>query len=238
MDIRSLDRTVQELFTAGLASSTQKVYRTGTNRYNSFCVLYNIQKPFPLYEDVLTHFVAYLYKEGLKPGTMKSYLAATLYTQIALGLGNPHMEDMARLEYVIRGVKRLTNGPTRPRLPITLPLLAQLRCVWSTNQSTKDVSMLWAASTMCFFGFLRAGEVVTPSNSSFDPSVHLAVTDVSVDSHSTPAYLAVNIKASKTNPFRRGVTIYLGRTHSQICLVVATLRYLVEGSPGRAIFHI
>ena len=79
-----------------------------------------------------------------------------------------------------------------------------------------------------FFGFLRAGEVVVPSDSAFDPSIHLTVKDISVDSHSSPSYIAVNIKASKTDPFRRGVTIYLGRTHNQICPVAATLRYMVE----------
>ena len=191
-------------------------------------MLYNIAKPFPLTEDVLTHFVAFLYKEGLKAGTVKSYLAATRYAQVALGLGNPHMEDMARLEYVVRGVKRLASAPTRTRLPITLTLLAQLRCSWLTSRSGRDASMLWAAATMCFFGFLRAGEVVVPSDSAFDPSIHLTVKDISVDSHSSPSYIAVNIKASKTDPFRRGVTIYLGRTHNQICPVAATLRYMVE----------
>ena len=96
-----MDQTDQELFTAGLAPATLKVYKTGTIRYNSFCVLYNVDKPFPLTEDILTHFVAFIYKEGLKAGTMKSYLAATRHTQITLGLGNPHMENMGRLEYVI-----------------------------------------------------------------------------------------------------------------------------------------
>lgn len=223
-----MDQPVQELLTAGLAPATHKVYKTGTNRYNSFCVLYKINKPFPLSEYVLTHFVAFLYKEGLKVGTVKSYLAAIRYSQIALGLGNPHMEDMSKLEYVIRGVKRLTGGPTRTRLPITLPLLAQLQGSWRVNQPERDASMLWAAAAMCFFGFLRVGEVVAPSDSTFDPSVHLSATDISVDSHSSPTYVAVNIKASKTDPFRRGVTIYLGRTHSQICPVAATLKYVVK----------
>ena len=111
------------LFKADLALATLKVYRTGTNRYITFCVLYNISN---LTEDVLSHFVAFLYKEGLKAGTVKSYLAATQYTQISLGLGNPHIEDTSRLEYMIRGVKKLTGGLTRTKLPITLPLLAQL----------------------------------------------------------------------------------------------------------------
>ena len=179
-------------------------------------------------ENILTHFVAFLYREGLKVGTVKSYLAATHYTQITLGLGNPHMENMSKLEYMIQGVKRLTSGPTRARLPITLPLLAKLRGVWYAGQSKRDAMMLWAAATMCFFGFLRVGEVMVPSNLAFDPSMHLLVADISVDSHSGPTYIAVNIKTSKTDLFRRGVTIYLGRTHGQICLVAANLAYVVE----------
>ena len=126
------------------------------------------------------------------------------------------------------GVKKLTGGPTRTRLPITLPLLAQLQEAWQASVSTKDTSMLWAAATMCFFGFLRVGEVVTPSDLEFNLDVHLSAADVSVDSHSSPLYVAVTIKASKTDPFRRGVTIYLGRTRGTICLVVATLKYMVE----------
>ena len=76
-------------------------------------------------------------------------------------------------------------------------------------------------------GFLRTGEVVAPPGASFDPSVHLTVGDVSVDSWSAPSYVAVNIKASKTDPFRQGVTIYLGRTHNRIYPLAATLNYLV-----------
>ena len=197
-------------------------------------MLYDIHKPFPVCEDVLTHFVAYLYKEGLKAGTIKSYLAAIRYTQIALGLGNPHIDSMARLEYVVRGIKRLTNGPTRTRLPITVPLLDQMRRSWSTDRPSRDALMLWAAASMCFFGFLRMGEVIVPSGVAFDPSVHLSVEDVSVESHASPTYVAVNIKASKTDPFRQGVTIYLGRTYCQICPVSAILKYLVErgSTPG------
>ena len=60
---------------------------------------------------------------------------------------------------------------------------------------------------------------MVPSDSAFDPTVHLSVADISVDSHSRSKYIAVNIKASKTDPFKRGVTIYLGRTHGQICPV-------------------
>ena len=63
-------------------------------------MLYNVDNPFLLTKDVLTYFVAFLYKERLKVETMKSYLTATCYAQITLGVGNPHTEDTAILEYV------------------------------------------------------------------------------------------------------------------------------------------
>ena len=200
LDIRLLDATVQELFSAGLAPATLKVYRTGANRYTSFCVLYNVTQPFPVSEDVLTCFVVHLYKEGFKAGTIKSYLASICHAQVALGLGNPHIEEM-RLEYVTHGVKRLASGLTRSRLPITLSLLAQLHHSWCVERSDREATMLWAAAIMCFFGFLRAGEIVAPPSSGFDPSIHLSVGDVSVDSHSAPSYLAVSIKVFKTDSF-------------------------------------
>ena len=87
----------------------------------------------------------------------------------------------------------------------------------------KDAAMLWAAATMCFFGFLRSGEVVAPSEGSFDPAVHLAYADVRTDSNSPPQMLEVRIKASKTDPFRKGVAIYIGRTDDGLCPVAATL---------------
>ena len=46
--------------------------------------------------------------------------------------------------------------------------------------------------------------------------------------------IQVRIKASKTDPFRQGVSIYMGATGKQLCPVVAVLSYMVErgNSPG------
>ena len=197
--------------------------------------MYQISQPFPITEHVLSGFVAHLHREGLAPVTVKGYLAAVRYSQIGLGLGDPHIGDMPQLEYVVKGLKRM-YGPasSRTRLPITPELLWQLRNVWAKWPERRDASMLWAAACMCFFGFLRVGEVVIPSDSSFDPSVHLAQGDVRVDSVTRPQYLEVTIKASKTDPFRRGVSIYLGATSATLCPVAAILDYMVRRgqSPG------
>lgn len=86
--------------------------------------------------------------------------------------------------------------------------------------------ILWAACCTCYFGFLRSGEICVPSASQYDPTAYLSISDVAVDSHDNPSIVALKIKASKTNPFRQGVTIFLGATGSSICPMKAILAYI------------
>ena len=96
--------------------------------------------------------------------------------------------------------------------------------------------MLWAAACLCFFGFLRSGEVVCPSDAEFDSSVHLAFGDVVLDDPLNPSLLEVRLKSSKTDPFRQGVSVIVGRTYSPqgLCPVVANVAYMVArgSAPG------
>ena len=88
--------------------------------------------------------------------------------------------------------------------------------------------MLWAAVCTCFFGFLRSGEVVVPTDGGYDPSIHLLFGDIRLDNARDPQFLEVMIKASKTDPFRQGVKVYLGRTDADICPVAAVLGYMAQ----------
>ncbi len=216
------------MFSAGLATSTQRAYRTGSNRYLKFCR----SAPFPASEHSLCLFVAHLFVAQL---TVKSYLAAVRHTQIALGLGNPRVEAMPRLEYVIRGAKKSSTKKATSRLPITPTILRQLKAVWEKMTSQPDAVMLWAAACVCFFGFLRAGEIVAPSDTEYDESVHLSFGDIRVDDASNPQYLEIYLKASKTDPFRQGVSVVIGKTDNDICPVSAGLAYMVSrgSSPGQ-----
>ena len=44
-----------------------------------------------------------------------------------------------------------------------------------------DIVMLWAAMTLYFYGFLRAGEVVVPADTELDPAQYLTYADIAVD---------------------------------------------------------
>jgi hypothetical protein len=89
--------------------------------------------------------------------------------------------------------------------------------------------MFWAACSLAFFGFLRVCEFTC--SWSFDPLVHLSISDVSFD---TTGSLHLFIKTSKTDPFRRGVSLSIGASRKPICAVSAVRRYLqVRGNaPG------
>ena len=88
------------------------------------------------------------------------------------------------------------------------------------------------------FGYLRSGEFIAPVEGEFDTGQHLTFADVSVDNATNPRVLSVRIKQSKTDPFRQGITIVLGRTDSQLCPVAALLACLVLRGPGEGpLFH-
>ena len=97
-----------------------------------------------------------------------------------------------------------------------------------------DTKMLWSACCICFFGFLRAGEMTVPGDEEYDPQVHLSVGDIAVDDGRSPSLLRISIKQSKTDPFRKGVDLFIGRTGTDLCPLAALLDYLrTRGSaPG------
>ena len=87
---------------------------------------------------------------------------------------------------------------------------------------------------MCFYSFLRSGEATVPSMREYDKEGHLSEGDVALDSRSNPSVVRVHIKALKTDPFRQGVFIYLGKTGNDLCPVAAITAYLAIRSrtPG------
>ena len=192
--------------------------------------------PSPIQENILCSYVAFLAEQKLKHRTIKAYLSGIRYLQIQKSLGNPFTSGaMPRLEYVLTGIKRVeaqANTPTRVRLPITLDIMQNLRRAWTGSSEHPEGPMLWAAACVGFFGFLRAGEFTVPSTETYDPEVRLNLVDLALDSHVEPTVARIRIKQSKTDPFRQGVDIFLGRTEAAICPVTTIIHYIGIRKPG------
>lgn len=99
--------------------------------------------PFlPTRESILIHFVTHL-ANSLSYGTIKVYLTA---------VKNLHIEFDCPLDLFFGISKRL-------RLPIAVSIFHQIYLVLQPfRPMDTDSSMLWAAFTVAFFGFLRCSE--------------------------------------------------------------------------------
>ena len=97
--------------------------------------------------------------------------------------------------------------------------------------------MFWAACNLAYFGFLRSAEFTVPNLASFSNALHLNVQDIAVDSDTNPSCLQVRIKASKTDLFRKGCFIHIGRSNYPLCALQLVMAYLsVRGNSGAPLF--
>ena len=166
---------------------------------------------------------------------LKGYLPAVWRLHIIQGFGDPFVASLPLLDCAVKGFKlRQARSPSsrpQPRLPVTPRLL---RDFCEGDKCNPDNVMLWAACCTCFWEFLRSGEITVPSLRAYDSDGHLSVGDVGLDSLSSPSVCQVHNKASKTDPFRKGVMVYLGASGDRLCQVAALAAYLVVcgQSPG------
>ena len=173
--------------------------------------------------------MAYLANEGLAPQTGKSYLSAVRSMQIALGLPDPRDQSslpvLKRVQVGIRRVRLVKGTPSRIRLPITAPVLDQMRRALDRSVHPNKV-VLWAISCAAFFGFFRLGELLPETANSFRPATDLAWGDIAVDNPSNPQMVQIHLKKSKCDQFGKGSDIILGRTSSPLCPVAALLSFI------------
>ena len=210
----------------GLAPSTRKTYSSAQRLFINFCEMtgrvHPNVSPFPTEEWTLCLFATQL-SASLQPPTIKVYLSAVRSLRIERGYADP-LKDCLRLQHVVKGIKRCKGSSLDRRLPITPHILRNLFS--GLNLSNFDDLMFWGACCLAFFGFLRSAEFTLQPGTVFSSSHHLSVADVTVDRRNNPSSIQVCIKASKTDPFRNGCLITLGRGLPPVCPVEAMLNYL------------
>ena len=161
--------------------------------------------PLPLTERVLCLFVAFLSHQGLAHQSILTYLSGVRNLAIVGGYACIDWDQMPRLQLVLHGVARsLSHRNVRPpRLPITVAVMHQLRRVWSGSDF--ESQLMWAATCVGYFGFMRAGEFTAVDSA---PPIIL-MSEVAFNSRSTPTAIHLQLR-SKTDPLGRVVDKFLG----------------------------
>ena len=221
-----------------LCQRTTASYNTGVNAFSIFCVLHDvdfIKADWVGSEDTMVYFVCYLADtKMLAHSTIKSYLAGVRNYCIKNSLEYPFVryngQPMLQLKLVLRGIKKSRTPKALLRLPVTADIMLRFFELLNSNVFIGEYERLLmkAALSIAYFGFLRCGEFTTHTNK-FDPEVNLCLGDVVID-NSNPQEAYITLKASKTDPFRCGVTVSYFKVNSPIDPVQNIHKFMRERS--------
>lgn len=167
-------------------------------------------------------FVTHL-AQSVCPATIKVYLSAIRALHMEQGFPDP-LVGCLRLQRVVRGIKGSVGEAGSTRLPVTDQTL--LLIIKALDFSKHDHIMFWAACNLAYFGFLRSPEFTVPNLGSFSQDIHLSVADLAVDSYDAPTFLRIRLMASKTDPFRKGSLIHVGKGNPPLCAIHSVMAYL------------
>lgn len=193
----------------------------GIHKHSNDCVP-------PISEQMLMYFVAHCDENlHLSYSTIKLYLSGIRFFYLKMKGFNP-LENMSGqpspcLQTILNGVKKkqASTHVKRTRLPITSSILCKIcHLLHSGLFDMFTSSLLEAACTAAFFGFLRCGEFTVLSEINVNDC--LLTQDVMCFENS----VVLNLKQSKTDPFRKGVQIQLFKTNTNVCPVSAIHKYL------------
>jgi hypothetical protein len=151
-------------------------------------------------------------------------------------MGHPDMLDDKPLVWRCwKGIKRKIGQPNRlDRQPITTQILQKMKAV--LNPPSHYLScMLWAAATTATYGLLRLGEFCTDSKSNkyqlltmdniaLFNAIGQQVPCADVQGPTEIVRFTITLATSKTDPFRKGVTIHIANPVA----VSAVLQYLQQ----------
>ena len=137
-----------------------------------------------------------------------------------------------QLDRVIRGIKRLLpDTARRERTPITWEILVML--LNNLDLTTPKGRLLRAAFSLAFTAFLRSGELTYEAkdmrNPDF-PSWHITRASIQFDPEGR--FMLLLLPGSKTDPFRLGVTITIGRSRLDPLCVVQLISIYLRNSPA------
>ena len=186
-------------------------------------------------------FIAWLIKRGLEGTTINSYVSGLRTIHLTKGIDNPALRP-AIVSAIIDGRSHIDTIRNRlvkkpKRLPVTLAVLKLLRATlnkWSESDSMK--LLVWTVSLICFFGGFRIHEILTKTQTVFDPAFSLLGKDIKIGRFKTKTgfqeVLQIKIKSPKEDRVGRETIIDVYETKGQFCPVKYYKKWLATCPPA------
>lgn len=202
---------VNFLWSHALSPATLAVYKSALTCFLTFvavqacCAPWSVGSLPIIDEDILIAFVTYCQLNlSLRYDTIKLYLAGIRYHYVKEGSGDP-LASALRLPYILRAINRTQDNSSRKqRLPLTFPIVSKLCAHLKSGMFDPFTdTMLTCCFHVAFYGFLRCGEFTCKSPS----DTFIRLQDIAFASDF--AYFSMHLRSSKTDPFRKGISILI-----------------------------
>ena len=124
-------------------------------------------------------------------------------------------QPFLRLDTILKAVHKSQDNVVKTSLPITAEMFSKMCNVLRSGfLGQYEDLFLETAFCVAYFGFLRCGEFSSRSNT-FDPLTYFSIGDIQFHTHER--YFTLQLNRSKTDKFRKGVTLKYFATKQNIC---------------------
>ena len=182
-----LEKTLIEAANHSLAGSTWSVYRTAKKNLLECQRTTGMNMNLPLGTEQVLGFTSWMLTvKKVRPKTVESYLAGLrkLHQVQGLPVGDLRSEVV---NTVLKGASNLRVSMDRQgeggmkRLPVTLEVMRTLKMELKVGDYSRSYKRLvWAVSCICFNGGFRIHEVLSRTESYFDPTFTLLGQDITI----------------------------------------------------------
>ena len=220
------------------ANGTWSTYRTA-ERLALMCQKeHRVRWEMPFSSSNICLFVHWLFKvRKLKVATVNSYLSGVRQMHISKGMEPPNIRD-SFVKEILRGKSNLEDfrqrklGGHQGRLPMTIPLMK----LWKERIRTSDLTsdkklLLWAVSTLAFYGAFRIHELASKTEATFDPDHTLLTEDIKIGGSGNERWLEISLKCPKEKKSGRPTIIDVFEVGGQLCPVSAFLKWSRYNKP-------
>ena len=192
------------------AQGTNASYKAKQRKWFDFCERFDCQA-LPARECDVMAFVAWRART-VAPGTIKSDLSALRHLHVENGFSKQwKLDEWDSLHRIMRGIKRIKGDSSRDnRLPVTVALLHRFHR-HLLKPLSYDTLVVFVAMCTGTYGLLRSGEFVVSSKH----TTPLLLRQITINDD----HMVIKLEQSKTDPFRKGVSLHIGANGSATCPV-------------------
>ena len=168
-----------------LSKSTWSSYKTVQKHLINCQKELKIKFFFPMSNENILSFVSRLILRGLTSKTINAYMSGLRTIHLTKGIDHPALRPQL-VNSIIEGKSHIDTvkarlGKKPARIPVTLKVLKLLRAKINLWEESDQMRLLvWSVCLICFFGGFRIHEILSRTQSVFDPAFTLLGKNIKV----------------------------------------------------------